>query len=179
LNKINEYKIIDDYAIIYVKRRNGDIFELLIDLEDLDRVLLKSWHVGWRRDIKAFYGECCDYLGIINGKPKYKTIMMHKFIMNPCKNEMVDHINQKNTLDNRKKNLRIASRKQNLMNRKSKNKNNTSGYRNVCQINGRWVVQLQVNEKNKVLGKFDSVKTAAKFAEKMRQKYYGEFAGNG
>lgn len=38
-------------------------------------------------------------------------------------------------------------------------------------------VQLQINGKNKVLGKFSDVHEAGRFAEEMRQKYYGEFAG--
>ena len=43
-----------------------------------------------------------------------------------------------------------------------------------------WVVQLQINKKNTVLGKFpkDQLEEAGKFAEQMRQKYYGKFAGN-
>lgn len=40
-----------------------------------------------------------------------------------------------------------------------------------------WVVQLHINNKNERLGYFDNVDEAGKFAEKMRQKYYGEFAG--
>lgn len=43
----------------------------------------------------------------------------------------------------------------------------------------KWIVQLQINGKNSVLGKFplDKIEEAGKFAEEMRKKYYGEFAG--
>jgi hypothetical protein len=51
------------------------------------------------------------------------------------------------------------------------------GYRNVSLIKGKWVVQLQIDGKNTKLGSFDDVHEAGKFAEEMRQKYYGEFAG--
>lgn len=69
----------------------------------------------------------------------------------------------------------------NAQNRKSRNKNNKSGYRNVCwsKSEKKWLVQLQINKRNTVLGKFsyDELEQAGKFAEEMRQKYYGEFAG--
>jgi hypothetical protein len=41
-------------------------------------------------------------------------------------------------------------------------------------------VQLQVNGKNTHLGRFkkDQLEEAGKFAEEMRQKYYGVFAGS-
>lgn len=90
----------------------------------------------------------------------------------------VDHINH-NTLDDRKSNLRIITSGSNSMNRKGRNSNNKSGYRNVSwhkSIN-KWVVQLQIDGKNRVLGQFDDVHEAGRFAKEMRIKYYGEFAG--
>ena len=88
----------------------------------------------------------------------------------------VDHENN-DTLDNRKSNMRVVEESNNSKNRKSRNRNNKSGYRNVSLIKGKWVVQLQIDGKNKRLGSFDDVHEAGKFAEEMRQKYYGEFAG--
>lgn len=67
----------------------------------------------------------------------------------------------------------------NGMDRTSKSSNNTSGYRNVSWIRGHWRVQLQINRKNNMFSeKFENVHSANKFAEQMRQKYYGKFAGN-
>ena len=173
----NEYKIIDDYMIIYIKQRNENKFETLVDLDDINKIKNKSWHVAWKKNINDFYAQYCKYLGIINGKPKYKTIFMHDIIMNPKKNQVVDHIDTNLSLDNRKRNLRITSTSKNSMNRRGKNKNNTSGYRNVCKIGNKWVVQLQINDKNKRLGSFNNVDDAGKFAEEMRLKHYGKFAG--
>ncbi len=66
-------------------------------------------------------------------------------------------------------------------NREKKNKNNTSGHRNVHwdEKSQRWIVCLQVNGKGTTLGTFskEQLQEAGKFAEKMRQKYYGEYAG--
>lgn len=68
------------------------------------------------------------------------------------------------------------------MNRKSRNSNNKSGYRNVSwsSHDNKWIVQLQVNKKNTVLGRFpqDKLLEAAKFAEEKRKELYGEFAGH-
>ena len=70
----------------------------------------------------------------------------------------------------------------NSRNRKSRNKNNKSGYRNVCwdKRENVWLVQLQIDGKCKRVGKFpkDQLEEAGKFAEEMRKKYYGEFAGS-
>lgn len=105
---------------------------------------------------------------------------LHKFIMNVEDSKVVDHINH-DTLDNTKGNLRVISHSNNSMNRKSRNSNNKSGYRNVCwsKSENKWIVQLQVNKHNTVLGKFpkDQLKEAAKFAEEKRKELYGEFAG--
>jgi hypothetical protein len=99
---------------------------------------------------------------------------------NPTIGEFVDHINH-NTLDNGKENLRITSNRYNLKHRKGKNSNNKSGYRNVSWLNSykKWCVQIQIEGKNTILGKFDDVDEAGKFAEEMRNKYYGEYAGEG
>ena len=90
----------------------------------------------------------------------------------------VDHINH-DTLDNRRSNLRLINTKNNNRNRKGANCNNKSGYRNVCWVQGKWQVQLMVDGKNASLGRFTDLHKAADFAEEMRQKYYGDFAGKG
>lgn len=179
--KFNDYKIIGDTTIIYLKRRSGEIFECLIDTKNLQRLidLGYSWHVAWRKDNQSYYSTCTVYLGTENGKCKYKILYMHKFLMNVDGDYVVDHIEPLATLDNRECNLRITEIHKNLRNRKGKNSNNTSGYRNVCWIKSKnqWVVQLQINGKNTRLAYFDDVDEAGQFAEEMRQKYYGKYAG--
>ena len=104
-----------------------------------------------------------------------------KFTMDAKDDEVVDHINH-DTLDNTKGNLRCIPWKNNSTNRKSRNSNNKSGYRNVSwsKNENKWLVQLQINKKNTVLGKFvyEDLDKAGQFAEEMRQKYYGKFAGS-
>ena len=106
------------------------------------------------------------------------TPYLHRWILNLDDQVVVDHINH-NSFDNRKSNLRITNDSSNLKNRKGKNSNNKSGYRNVCWIYNKWVVQIVINGKNTILGKFNDVDEAGAFAEEMRKKYYGKFSGKG
>lgn len=179
----NKYKIVNNYVIIYLKKRNGEIFETYIDLEDLDKLkkLNLSWHVREMYNTKNKYAICTIYLGKVDGKFKNTTIYLHQFVLGIKDRSMgvVDHINPKETLDNRKNNLRLTKQIYNTKNRKSKNSNNSSGYRNVSWLDGykKWCVQLQIDGKNTLLGKFDEADEAGQFAKKMRQKYYGQYAG--
>jgi hypothetical protein len=115
-----------------------------------------------------------------NKKQRYKTLLVHRIIMKEknIKNK-IDHIDSDNTLDNRKCNLRITFQDKNMQNRNGKNSNNTSGYRNVCwnKQNNKWMVQLQINGKNKLLGMFENIEDANRFAEEKRKEFYKEFAG--
>ena len=91
----------------------------------------------------------------------------------------IDHINH-DTLDNRRNNIRITLYNNNSTNRKGKNSNNKTGFRNVCKIKDWYRVQLQINGKNHLFKeKFDNAENAGIFAEQMRQKYYKDFAGFG
>ena len=75
----------------------------LIDDEDFERVNQRKWGLSSKRYAR----------GSINSK----MILMHRFILNMPKNVDLDHING-NGLDNRKCNLRIATKSQNGGNRK-------------------------------------------------------------
>lgn len=176
---INKFKILKKYAIIYLEKRTGEIYETRIDLEDLEQAKQYAWHVQKAKNNGLNYASCCKYLGIFNGKPKYQTIQLHRLIMNAEKGDYVDHIKPKETLDNRKKNLRITTNNKNTKNRKSKNTNNKSGYRNVSKIGIWWCVQLQINGINTLLKKFplNELDEAGAYAELKRSEIYGEFAG--
>jgi len=157
------------------------IFEAYVDIDDLPKLLNfgYKWSPLYLKNSNSYYVQCTMYLGVKEKKALYKKIYLHQFIRNNTDN-YIDHINH-NTLDNRKSNLRISQNNDNTKNRKSKNSNNTSGYRNVFwdKRKEKWVVQLQIDGKNKVLGEFlyDALDKAGELAERMREKYYGEFKG--
>ena len=184
--KGNNYIIDEENGIakIELNRRNAENLWTTIDLEDLERVINfpYTWFAKYYEDIDSYYACASQYIPELKHA---RTILMHQFIMGidrTAREFNVDHQNH-NTLDNRKENLRITNVPNNSKNREKRNSNNKSGYRNVCwnSSRNRWVVQLQVDGKNKVLGTFkeDELEKAGKFAEEMRNKYYGVYAGNG
>lgn len=183
----NDYTICGDITYLHITRRNGDKFDVLIDTEDLKLLDENNYkvHVSWDNHSRLHYAEINIRYTDENGERKGSTIMLHGLVMNKIldKNNYikVDHIDNKNKLDNRKSNLRITSQQNNSQHRKSKNSNNKSGYRNVSwnKKENRWTVQLQIEGKNTVLKRFkeDQLEEAGRFAEEMRKKYYGDFAG--
>lgn len=178
--KGNNYVIdeANNIAKIELHRRKAENLWTIIDLEDLERVINfpYTWFAKYNKPIDDYYACASEYHPELQ---QSRPIHLHQFIMETRDNH-VDHINH-NPRDNRKENLRVILPNENLRNREGKNSNNKSGYRNVSWDGSAWVVQLQVNGQNKCLGRFksDELELAAKFAEEMRNKYYGVYAGNG
>jgi len=102
----------------------------------------------------------------------YKENLLHRIIMNPCRNMVVDHING-DGLDNRKSNLRVCTQAKNLAN-KRKNKYSKSRYKGVVkQSNGsKFVARC----KDIYLGSFVSEHEAAAAYNKKALELFGEYA---
>lgn len=131
--------------------------------EDYGRVSIFKWWEGGNR----------KYLrGYVDGK----RIYLSRFIMNPENNEVVDHING-DIYDNRRDNLRVCSQSENTKNR-SKNKNNTTGYKGVSldKRYGKYRAQIAINGKYTGIGYFTTGLEAAKRYDEYAKKYHGQFA---
>lgn len=166
-------------SYIHVKQRNGAVHDIILDTWNLERVLnfKYKWHVCYYKNPDTFYARATIYKGVENGKINNEPILLHKFLLKEFNPISIDHKNY-NGLDNREENLRITDYRTNSKNRETRNSNNTSGYRNVTWMNGYWRIQLQIDGKNYLFPeRFSDVDEAGIFAEEMRNKHYGEFAG--
>jgi len=106
-----------------------------------------------------------------------KTIRMHREIVDIPDGLECDHING-NSLDNRKANLRPATRQQNCWNNRKRRPRSLSKYKGVSYSSrGRpWKAMLTVNGKFIYLGSFDTQTQAAKEYDKAAKKYFGQYA---
>ncbi len=113
------------------------------------------------------------------GSGNTKKVRLHREITNAPKGRFVDHRNG-DSLDNRRANLRIATRCQNMQNmrRRKNKKNTTSQFIGVYFDKSRclWAAQLTANGKVMSLGRFASEIEAAHVRDAAARKYHGEFA---
>jgi len=125
-----------------------------------------------------------EYLINNNRKPiTKKTLLMHRLIMDADENSFVDHIDG-NGLNNKKENLRFATKSQNAQNKIRKN-NSTSKYKGVHyasteknNLKKPWKAYIQNPHINKKihLGFFLTEEEAAKAYDKKALELFGEFA---
>jgi hypothetical protein len=156
--KPNKIIIKDNYAII-VSNNSDD--EILIDLEDVEKISPYSWSINFEGYAKARIGK--------------STLLMHRFIIKPKKSETIDHINR-NKIDNRKYNLNIVNNKMQNQNR-GLHKSNTSGFSGVSFNNQtqKWCVSIYINGIRKSLGSFVDKNEAIKVRKEAEREYYYKF----
>lgn len=142
----------------------------LVDDEDFEYLNQWKWHYD------CGYAKRTKFIGTFNGKEKSKKIYMHRELIKTEFGVEVDHINgDKN--DNRRTNLRAASKGQNGMN-KTKMSGLSSQYKGVSWYKRlkKWQVKLALNGKTIHLGLFHSETDAALTYNQAALKYFGEFA---
>lgn len=88
----------------------------------------------------------------------------------------VDHVNR-NKLDNRRDNLRLASKGQNAINSKVPS-NNTSGAKGVTwdKSKQRWQAQIVYQQKFVFIGRYKKVEDAIEARREKEVELFGEFA---
>jgi len=110
-------------------------------------------------------------------KGKSRTVLMHRQILNAPSGIEVDHING-NRLDNRRSNLRFATRGENIFNQRKRLRKTTSQYKGVYWNKGdsMWMARIQAKGNCIYLGNFRSEQEAALAYNTAATKYHGEYA---
>jgi hypothetical protein len=129
-----------------------------------------------RKDLKGI-----DFFNLritIDGYAAIGEKLLHRIIMNPPADMQIDHKN-KNTLDNRRCNLRICTNSENQMNR-GKTKANTSGYKGVNyekrSMRKKYRARITANKKTHYLGNFEKAKEAGAAYREAAKTHHGKYA---
>jgi hypothetical protein len=140
----------------------------IVDDEDYETLSKYKWLLSGGKYAQHFWWD--------KEEKVYKNVMMHRLILNAPDDMYVDHING-NKLDNRKSNLRLATKLQNNIN-VPKYKGKTSKYKGVSwnSKRKRWVSAITINRKQKHIGYFLNEGDAALAYNKYAKTFFGEFA---
>jgi hypothetical protein len=145
----------------------------LVDDEDYAELIKYKWFARRGKLKKSFYA----FRNKKVGPNQYKTILMHREILQITdSNTIIDH-KDFNGLNNQKNNLRIATSSQNMAHRTPK-AGSTSKYLGVywsAHCN-KWRAQMSKNRKRKHLGLFETEEQAALAYNKAAMQLHGEFA---
>jgi AP2 domain/HNH endonuclease len=131
-------------------------------LDVADYPLIKNYRWSVDKGLHTFYARCIS-----------KRISMHRLLVPGATD--VDH-RDGNGLNNRRNNLRPASRSQNSGNARPR-RGGTSKYKGVTLTPaGAWEARISPNGKTVRLGTFKSQTEAARAYDAASLKYFGEFA---
>jgi hypothetical protein len=140
----------------------------IVDAEDFEKLNKDKWYLFENKNKSNFYAartEC------------RKNVFMHRRIMNAPNGAIVDHINR-DSLDNRKANLRFVTNMQNCWNSERGFFKGSSKYKGVSLNNrsGKWTAHINHGGKRINLGTFETEIEAANAYDTAAQAYRGQFA---
>jgi hypothetical protein len=153
-----------DVPLHIVPLRSG--LNALIDPEDAPAVRQFTWTLQ------------IDKSGLMYARNREdgKRTLLHRFLLKPEDGVLVDHINR-DGLDNRRENLRLATHTQNMRNRRT-HRDNHAGFRGVttrARVK-RFTANIMANGVTRVLGYFDTAEEAALAYDDAARALHGEFA---
>lgn len=144
---------------VYIPLSRGHC--VLVDLGDYE------WLSQWNWCLAECRGTRYAKRGVFDPETgTMRAVMMHRLILDAPAGMEIDHING-DGLDNRRCNLRVVTRQQNLRHRHSWSKH---GYKGVHynKQDGKWQLTLRPE--------FDTAEDAARAADRVAKMFYGEYA---
>lgn len=152
--------------------RRGGIVDVLVDESDLDRVMA----AGPWRILETLSRRGTVYVQRnVTRDGKRTTEYLHRFVLDAPRGLQVDHINR-DGLDNRQQNLRLATSSENRYNT-AQYSNNKCGLKGVhkCRRSGLWRASVQAQGRAVELGRFDSPEEAHAAYRRAAQVLHGAF----
>lgn len=153
-----------------VTKKTPVYHEVLIDIEDFDRVIQHEWLVHWM----AGGGYRCVKAG---ARKRERHMYLHRFILDAPGDKFVDH-KRHNALDNRRSQIRLCDHRLNCIN--SRRLSGSSRFRGVSwnKRRGKWAVIVGSWRlgRYKFLGYFADEIDAARAYNAFAVAEYGEFA---
>lgn len=141
----------------------------LVDDEDYDYLIQWKWRA---------HTASGGFVAIRGTRTRgiYKTIYMHRIIMNTSEYKEVDHIDH-DGLNNQKNNLRNCTHQQNNFNRTKKGSSVYHGVSVREYSDGIvYCAQIQANYNKQWIGAFKKEEDAARAWDTMAMELFGEFA---
>lgn len=141
----------------------------LVDTRDYTRVSARLW---------LYIAPSCGRSGYVCASGGHrrgeKRLRLHHFVLGVNSSDEVDHCNL-DGLDNRRRNLRLATSSLNKANT-SLRKDNTTGHKGVVRRKQRWIAQIGWKGQMRYLGTFKTFEEAVAKRERAATSLFGKFA---
>ena len=149
----------------------------IVDDEDFERLNQHKWYAQYDPKMKAFYAVRDAWIN-----RKAVRIFMHREILGIKEGSkvQVDHEKSDQTLNNCRSNIRRATRRQNICNRRKRagcsSKFLGVSWRVIAGRKPTWVAQIQANGKGVNLGYCHEEIEAARIYDRAALRLHGKFA---
>lgn len=143
----------------------------IVDDEDYEWLSRWKWRAMYVKDMDTFYAVRSSWDGHTR-----RTILMHREILRLQKGDRRegDHRNHE-TLDNRRGNLRVATRTEQVYNTRMK-RTNTSGFKGVYRNRNGYSAKIRIDGRQVYLGTRRTPAEAHSLYVEAATKHHGEFA---